>query len=194
MSSSLILASASPRRAQLLRQLELDFEIVPADINEVHHEQLTAGELCQMNAYYKSRHVSKKFPDAVVLGVDTLVTLNGKVFGKPKNLKEAQRMLKALSGNIHEVMSGVCLIHLRNHHQKILVERTRVKFRKLSAEEIHEYLSRINPLDKAGGYAIQEHGDIIVEKIFGSYSNVVGLPMERLQRELANFGVEYAMA
>ena len=194
MSSSLILASASPRRAQLLRQLELDFEIVPADINEVHHEQLTAGELCQMNAYYKSRHISKKFPDAVVLGVDTLVTLNGKVFGKPKNLKEAQKMLHALSGNIHEVMSGVCLIHLRNHHQKILVERTRVKFRKLSAAQIREYLERINPLDKAGAYAIQEHGDFIVEKIFGSYSNVVGLPMERLQKELADFGVEYAMA
>ena len=194
MTSSLILASASPRRAQLLRQLELDFEIVPADITEVHHEQLTAGELCQMNAYHKARAVSKKFPDAVVLGVDTLVTFEGKVFGKPKNLNEAQRMLRTLSGNTHEVMSGVCLINLRNHRQKILVDKTRVKFRKLDTAEIRDYLSRINPLDKAGGYAIQEHGDMIVDKIFGSYSNVVGLPMERLQEELAAFGVEHAMA
>lgn len=194
MSSSLILASASPRRAQLLRQLELDFEIVPADIEEVHHEQLTCGELCQMNAYYKSRAISKKYPDAVVLGVDTLVTLDGKVFGKPKNLNEAQRMLRSLSGKVHEVMSGVCLTHLRNHRQKILLEKTRVKFKKLDATEIREYLELINPLDKAGGYAIQEHGDLIVERIIGSYSNVVGLPMERLQKELADFGVEHAMA
>jgi septum formation protein len=194
MSSSLILASASPRRAQLLRQLELDFEVVPADINEFHHEQFTAGELCQMNAYHKCRCISKKFPDAVVLGVDTLVTLDGKVFGKPKDMKEAQRMLRALSGNVHEVMSGVCLTHLRNHHEKIFVETTRVKFRKLDRIEIDEYLSRINPLDKAGGYAIQEHGEFIVEKIVGSYSNVVGMPMERLQKELAQFGVEHALA
>ncbi|MDB6023908.1 MAG: septum formation inhibitor Maf [Verrucomicrobiales bacterium] len=194
MTDSLILASASPRRAQLLRQLEVDFEVVPADINEVHYEHLTAGELCQMNAYYKCRHVSKKFPDAVVLGVDTLVTLNGKVYGKPKNLREAQTMLRELSGKTHEVMSGVCLIHLRTHQQKILVEKTSVKFHKLDATEIRDYLSRINPLDKAGGYAIQEHGDSIVEKIEGSYSNVVGMPMERLQKELAEFGVNYAMA
>ena len=103
-------------------------------------------------------------------------------------------MLRELSGKTHEVMSGVCLIHLRTHQQKILVEKTSVKFHKLDATEIRDYLSLINPLDKAGGYAIQEHGDSIVEKIHGSYSNVVGMPMERLQKELAEFGVDYAMA
>jgi septum formation protein len=194
MSLPLILASASPRRAQLLRQLELDFDIVPADITEVHHEQLTAGELCQMNAYHKARCISKKFPDAVVLGVDTLVTLNGKVFGKPENMAAARKMLKQLSGNTHEVMSGVCLIHLRNHQQKIFVEKTSVKFRKLDAATINEYFEETNPLYKAGGYGIQDHGDMIVDKIFGSYSNVVGMPMERLQQELAAFGIEHAMA
>lgn len=174
--------------------MEIDFEIIPADIDEVHHVQLTAGELCQMNAYYKARAISKKYPDAVVLGVDTLVTLDGKVFGKPKNMQEAQRMLKKLQGKTHEVMSGVCLIHLRGHKQKIFVERTSVTFHKLTAEQIADYFTRVNPLDKAGAYAIQEHGKEVVEKISGSFSNVVGMPMERLQEELAEFGVDHMMA
>ncbi len=193
MSASLILASASPRRAQLLRQLELDFQIVPADVVEVHHEHMTAGELCQINAYQKARVISKKFPDAVVMGVDTLVTLDGKVFGKPKNLTEARKMLKQLQAKTHQVMTGVCLIRLRGHQQKVFVERTNVTFRKLTPTVIDEYFSRMDPLDKAGGYAIQEHGEMIVAKISGSFSNVVGLPMERLQEELAEFGVEQAV-
>jgi septum formation protein len=94
-------------------------------------------------------------------------------------------MLKQLSGQAHEVVTGICLIHLRGHRQRIFAESTAVKFRPLTVKEIRDYLARINPLDKAGAYAIQEHGDKIVEHISGSLSNVIGLPVERLQEELA---------
>ena len=100
---------------------------------------------------------------------------------------EAIGMLQELAGNMHDVVTGVCLIHLRNHRQSIFSERTRVKFRKLSVREIKSYLQKIYPLDKAGGYAIQEHGEEVVEKVIGSYTNVVGLPLERLQQELPAF-------
>ncbi len=183
----LILASASPRRAELLRQLELKFEIIPSEAEEIHHDYLTAGELCQINAYRKARLISKKFPDALVLGVDTLVALEKTVFGKPKTKTEAQEMLERFQGKTHQAVTGVCLIHLRSHHQKVFVEHTEVTFHPLSAPEIRHYLSRINPLDKAGAYAIQEHGGMVVRKISGSFSNVMGLPLERLKIELANF-------
>jgi septum formation protein len=185
--SSFILASASPRRAELLRQLDLDFDVIPSDADELHHEQLTAGELCQINAYRKARAVSKKHPDALVMGVDTLVTLKTRIFGKPSDLKHAKRMLEELQGKRHYVFTGVCLICLREHKQHIFCDKTEVTFRSLGQQEIEHYLSRVNPLDKAGAYAIQEHGDEVVRSISGSFSNVVGLPMELLRRELAAF-------
>ncbi|MEP6662025.1 MAG: Maf family protein [Verrucomicrobiota bacterium] len=186
----LILASSSPRRAELLRQLDGEYQIVPSEAEEIHHEHLTAGELSQINAYRKARSVSKKFPDALVIGMDTLVSLDNRLFGKPKNRAEAHKMLWKLQGKTHEVVTGVCLIHLRKHRQKIFAERTRVTFRSLTAEQISAYLARIDPLDKAGGYAIQEHGDDLVRKISGSFSNVVGLPLERLAQELLNFEIQ----
>lgn len=153
----------------------------------MEHEQLTAGELCQINAYRKARAVSKKHPDALVVGVDTLVTLGPKIFGKPKDQNEARRILQELQGKTHHVFTGVCLIHLREHRQHIFCDRTEVTFRSLGPEQIEHYLSRVNPLDKAGAYAIQEHGDDIVRSIAGSFSNVVGLPMEKLRQELQLF-------
>ena len=182
-----ILASSSPRRADLLRELGVEFNVVPSDASEIHSEQLTAIEISQLNAYRKARVVAKKFPDALVLGADTLVYLDTTLFGKPANLEDAYRMLKQLQGRKHQVATGVCLIHLRGHRQTIFAESTEVKFRPLDIHQIRDYLSRINPLDKAGAYAIQEHGDKIVENISGSYSNVVGLPMERLQAEFARW-------
>ena len=158
--------------------------MVPSDAVEVHNEQLTATEVSQLNAYRKAYAVAKKFPDALVLGADTLVYLGEKLMGKPANLEDAYRMLKQLQGRAHEVVTGVCLIHLRGHRQKIFAESTSVRFRQMDAEQIHDYLARTDPLDKAGAYAIQEHGDKIVEDIRGSYSNVVGLPLERLRAEL----------
>jgi septum formation protein len=181
---SLILASASPRRCQLLRELALSFEVIPGRAEEIHPEHLTPHEICQINAYRKARITAKKHPDALVLGADTIVCMGTRVFGKPKDLRDAHRMLSQLQGRTHEVLTGVCLIHLRTHRQKLFADSTTVTFRTLHSEQIRRYLSKINPLDKAGAYAIQEEGDLIVRNVNGSYSNVVGLPLERLKAEL----------
>lgn len=181
----LILASASPRRAELLRQLQREFQIVTSDAVEVAHEHLSPLEICELNAHRKARAVAKKIPDALVLGADTLVFLNGEIMGKPRDLADARRMLARLQGHTHQVVTGVSLIHLRRHRERLFAVSTDVMFRRLTAAQIAEYLSKMNPLDKAGAYAIQERGDLIVSEISGSYSNVVGLPVERVGAELA---------
>jgi septum formation protein len=180
----LILASASPRRAELLRQLKLEFEVVASDAKEVLDDHLSPLELCQLNAHRKARVVAKKIPDALVLGADTLVFLDHKIFGKPLNKDHAREMLLQLQGQTHRVVTGVCLIHLRTHAEKIFAVSTDVLFRPLTGEQIDEYLATINPLDKAGAYAIQEHGEMVVSEISGSFSNVVGLPIEKVESEL----------
>jgi septum formation protein len=183
----LILASNSPRRSELLRSLGLDFSVVPSEAAEVHTEELTAAEISQLNAYRKARAVAKKHPDALVLGADTLVALDTALFGKPRNREDAYRMLKQLQGHTHRVVTGVCLLHLRGHRQKLFADSTEVTFRSLGAVEIRNYLAGINPLDKAGAYAIQDGGGKIVENISGSFTNVVGLPVERLRAELEHW-------
>ena len=184
----LILASASPRRSELLRQLGAGFRVIPAQIREIQPEYLTPMEVCQINAYHKARAVAKKHPDALVLGADTIVCLGTRVFGKPADLAQAHRMLAKLQGRTHQVITGMCLIHLRAHQQKAFAVSTTVTFRKLHSDQIRRYLAKINPLDKAGGYAIQEEGEEIVQKVSGSFTNVVGLPLERLRQELALYG------
>lgn len=179
-----ILASASPRRAELLRQLELEFTVLPGHASEVAHEFLSPMEICQLNAHRKARVVAKKIPDALVLGADTLVFLDGEILGKPVDWAEAERMLLRLQGRTHQVVTGVSLIHLRTHRERLFAVSTDVRFHPLEAETVREYLEHINPLDKAGAYAIQEHGEKIVAEIDGSFSNVVGLPLERLREEL----------
>jgi septum formation protein len=183
----LILASASPRRVALLRQLGYEFTAVPSQAPELHWEQLTARELSQVNAYRKARFVAKKYPDALVLGADTLVYLQRTPLGKPANLEEAYQMLESLQGRTHYVVTAVCLLHLRSHIQRVFAEHTAVTFRPLDAVGIRRYLTKVNPLDKAGAYAIQEEGEQIIEKIDGSYTNVVGLPLERLSTELRSW-------
>jgi septum formation protein len=180
----LILASASPRRSELLRQLGMEFSVVPSSAPEIQHDQLTSREIAQINAYRKARAVAKKFSDALVLGADTLVSLDRTMFGKPSDLEQAYYMLERLQGRSHEVVTAICLLHLRSHRQRLFAEGTMVTFRALDAVGIRRYLNKVNPLDKAGAYAIQEEGDLIVESISGSYTNVVGLPLERLREEL----------
>lgn len=180
----LILASASPRRAELLREIINQFEVIPGHAEESQPEHLSPAEACLLNAYHKARVIAKKHPDALVVGADTEVVLGRRVFGKPRDIADAHAMLRDLSGREHQVITGVCVIHLRHHVQRLFFEQTVVKFRALSDEAIATYLSDINPLDKAGAYAIQEHGDEIVANIEGSFSNVVGLPVERLREEL----------
>src|ERR1700704_1664862 len=118
-SSLLILASTSPRRVELLRQLGLDFKVVRSDISEIEHEDLSAREVAQINAYRKARSVAKKYPDALVLGADTLVSLEGKLFGKPRSLEDAYIMLEHLQGRAHEVITAICLLELRQRRQRI---------------------------------------------------------------------------
>jgi septum formation protein len=183
----LILASASPRRAELLRQLAMNFEVLPSAAEEMAHEHLSPQEICQLNAHRKARAVAKAIPDALVLGADTLVFVGGEILGKPKDRAEAERMLANLQGRTHQVVTGVSLTHLRGHRERLFAVSTDVTFRPLTAEQIREYLDHVNPLDKAGAYAIQEHGEKIVSEISGSYSNVVGLPLEKLSEEIRQF-------
>ena len=180
----LILASASPRRQELLRQIQSDFRVVVSNVAEVQGEHVTPRELVRINAYRKAHAVATKFPDSLVIGADTVVCLENRIFGKPRDLEEASRMLQELEGQAHEVITGVCLVQLRAHRQTVFAESTAVKFRALTSGQIRNYLGQINPLDKAGGYAIQEHGDALVETISGSLSNVVGLPLEMLRTQL----------
>ena len=113
-----------------------------------------------------------------------MVVLGTVLYGKPRDRQDAARMLGELEGRTHQVVTGICLIHLRDHRERLLAERTDVRFRPLSQTDIGLYLDRIDPLDKAGAYAIQEFGELLVEEISGSYTNVVGLPVERLEAEL----------
>ncbi len=151
---------------------------------EMAHDHLSPWELCQLNAHRKARSVAKKIPDSLVLGADTLVFLNDEIMGKPADIADARRMLTRLQGRTHQVVTGISLIHLRAHRERILAVSTDVTFRPLTAGQIDDYLAKVNPLDKAGAYGIQEHGDLIVSEISGSYSNVVGLPVEQLREEL----------
>jgi septum formation protein len=180
----LILASASPRRAELLKLLQVRFRILPGAVEEVVHEHLSPLEVCQLNAHRKARAIAKKIPDALVLGADTLVFLDGEILGKPRNLTDARRMLRKLQGRTHQVVTGVCLMHLRAHRERIFAVSTDVLFHPLDEKQIRDYLAKIHPLDKAGAYALQDSGEMIVSEISGSYSNVVGLPVERLKAEL----------
>lgn len=183
----IVLASASPRRSELLSRLPLNFTVIPSDAPEVHDENLTVREICLINAYRKARFVAKRHPDDIVLGADTLVALNGRLYGKPTDLTEAQRMLRELAGHTHEVVTGVCLMQLRRHIIKTFSETTWVTFKSLKAAEIRKYVTTVKTLDKAGAYAIQENGEQLVRNIIGSYDNVVGLPTESLRRILANW-------
>jgi septum formation protein len=168
----------------LLRQCGVVFDVLPAAVPECDHEHLTVAEVCLLNAHRKARTVAKQHPDRLVLAADTLVALGSRRLGKPADRAEAFRMLAELAGRAHEVVTGVCLLELRHHRERLFAETTTVEFRPLREEQINAYLSLVNPLDKAGAYAIQEHGERIVAGIRGSYTNVIGLPLERLLDEL----------
>ena len=186
----LVLASASPRRRLLLAEHGYRAEIVPANVKESADPTLSVPELVRLNALLKSAALWTRRSRAVVLGTDTLVCLDGQALGKPADLGEAAAMLARLAGRWHEVYSGVCLALPAQGRVVCFVEETRVRFHPLSAPEIGAYLRLIDPLDKAGGYAAQEHGERIIAGHEGSWSNVLGLPMERLAAVLtAEFGI-----
>ncbi len=183
----LILASASPRRKRLLGEHGYEFRVVPADVTEIAPGHLSPGEITLANARAKSRAIAGAEPDALVLGVDTLVAFEGEVLGKPADMKAALAMVKRLNGRTHDVYSGVWLRHARSGRERGFIDVTRVHFRTLSEAQLRAYLERIGPLDKAGGYAAQEDRGELIESIEGSFSNVVGLPMEALAEALREF-------
>jgi septum formation protein len=180
----LILASASPRRVELLRQLVPEFGVLPSDAHELHDASIGVRRLCEVNAERKALLISGRYPDHLILGADTLVWLDGEPLAKPADGAEARSMLARLSGRLHEVVTGVCLIQEASKRIRIFSDVTRVRFRPFGPEVVEAYLSQVHTLDKAGGYAIQEHGDLIVEQVEGSMSNVIGLPLEALRSAL----------
>lgn len=183
--SEFVLASASPRRAALMRQLGVRFRVEPASVEEVSPGHLTPREICLVNAAAKAFEVARRFPEAWTVGADTEVALGIRVFGKPRDHAEASRFLRLLSGKTHQVITGVCLCRGLDGVRRTFSETTHVTFHPLTDQQIEDYLGRIHPLDKAGAYAIQEGGEEIVEAITGSFSNVVGLPLGALRRALA---------
>lgn len=184
---NLVLASGSPRRKDLLNEAGIAFEVQPAQVDEIEDWSLGIDELVSCNARLKCEAVADLRPDSLVLGADTLVALDGKPLGKPRDMDHAFQMLKTLVGNTHVVCTGVCLTQRESDRQVEFIERTYVTFRALTDDQIHEYLGLIDPLDKAGSYAAQDHGEFIIEKTEGSWTNVVGLPMEQLKVALKEF-------
>ncbi len=185
----IILASASPRRERLLRELGLRFIVVRPDGIEELDGGAAPDVVAMQNAQRKARAVAGRHPHSMVIGADTIVVLDGKIFGKPRDRADARRMLAQLAGQRHEVITGVCLVHRSLDTELVFADTTHVWMRRLEPAQIAEYHARIDPLDKAGAYAIQEHGEGIVERIEGSYNNVIGFPTERLQATLERLGM-----
>lgn len=184
----IILSSNSPRRKELLAGLDIDFEIyVIKGINETYPQNIPVTSIAEYIATEKANAYSILLNDEnLIITADTVVILNGEVMGKPKNLDEARNMLHLLSGNTHQVITGVCLTSIEK--QKHFSVTTNVTFKDLTDEEINYYVDQYKPLDKAGAYGIQEWiGYIGVKSINGSYFNVMGLPVQRIYEEIQHF-------
>jgi septum formation protein len=187
--SDLILASASPRRAEILQQIGVDFQIAPADIDETPTRQELPVDYVQRMAQEKMQHVINSIAGSstVVLGADTSVVLGCKIYGKPKNREDGMTMLADLSGKTHQVLTAIAMGNKQNCMLKLSI--TDVKFRDLEPKECLDYWNTGEPEDKSGGYAIQGLGAVFVETISGSFSGVVGLPIEQTAHLLKIFNV-----
>ena len=184
---NLILVSASPRRRELLKRLGFQFEVKPADVDERAIEYKSPRELAMKAAYQKVlSKASELTPSSILVGCDTIVVLDGTVFGKPANADEALQMLRTLSGRRHRVISGVA-VKATPSSVLLDVEESYITFRELSEREIREYVESGEPMDKAGAYAIQGGARAFVEKIEGDYWNVVGLPIHKLLDMLSQY-------
>lgn len=184
MMKKIILASASPRRKELLETAGISFEICVADVDESIPEGTAPADAAKLTASKKAQAVSETYPDAVVIGADTIVVADGKILGKPKDKADAENMLRMLSGKEHLVITGVCLA-LGN--EKTVFEKTsKVRFYQLTDAEIEAYVATDEPMDKAGAYGIQGKGCVLVESIEGDYFNIVGLPVAATVKELKN--------
>ena len=182
-SIKIILASKSPRRQELLHLMDVDFRIVLKDVDESYPDNLTPEEIAVYIAEKKARAFDESVDEEIVLTADTIVSVDGYILGKPENKAHAVEMLQMLSGKAHKVITGVCILH--KHKYNLFHDVSEVFFRKLTTEEIQFYVDKYEPLDKAGAYGIQEWiGLTGIERINGSYTNVVGLPTEKLYQQL----------
>lgn len=185
----LILASASPRRRELLGRLGVPFEVVTAEVTEHEDSATDPREMVARNAALKADWVAARHPSALVLGADTTVFIDGHSLNKPRDGAEARAMLRRLSGRTHTVHTGLAL---RRRSDGLVIdagESSEVRFRPLDEAVIEDYLARVHTLDKAGGYGIQEHGELIVEGHTGSLSNIIGLPLEMTKQLLTRCGL-----
>lgn len=182
---NIILASKSPRRQKFLKDLDVDFTVETKDIEEIYPKELKGVEITDFLANLKSKAFANLLDNDILITSDTIVWLEEKALGKPKNENDAFLMLKSLSGREHEVITSVSI--KTNHFQKIISDITTVSFKELTDEEIMYYIKNFKPFDKAGAYGIQEWiGFIAIKNIEGSYFNVVGLPVYKLYKELMN--------
>lgn len=196
-SPPLVLASGSPRRRELLAGLDLTFDVRPVDIDESpHNGEAPVDYVLRLAREKAAAGAATAKPDELVLAADTIVALDGDLLGKPRDPADARAMLRRLSAQTHEVLTGVALDgaplgNLESHVRTAAVERTRVTFAALTDEEIAWYVDTEEPLDKAGAYGIQRYGALFVERVEGNYSNVVGLPIPLTYRLLrdAGFGI-----
>ena len=188
--SRLVLASASPRRTALLSQIGLTFEVRPSDVVEPPHSAFPdkrGDAVTQKLALRKARDVAQHYNEGIIIGADTLVSLNGRLLGKPADDADALAMLTQLSGTSHEVITGVALVDAATERTVVWAETTQVYFRKLHSTEIADYIATGEATDKAGAYGIQGRGAAFVNRIEGCYFNVVGLPLASLVEHLSNF-------
>lgn len=186
----IILGSESPRRRKLLSSLGVRFRVIPARVDETLENGERPQDHVTRLARMKAETVAGRFPDLWVLGADTIVVIGGRILGKPENREEARSMLEELSGNTHDVLTGYALIHARLAGlERVRWVRSRVYMRVLSADEIEGYVATGEPMGKAGAYAIQGMGAGIVERLSGSYTNVVGLPLCEVARDLKELGI-----
>ncbi|HOA15189.1 MAG TPA: Maf family protein [Bacillota bacterium] len=188
--AGLILASASPRRVELLEALKIEFEVVPSNADETVEDGLSPGTLVEALARAKASAVSASRPKDLVLGADTVVAIGGQVLGKPKDCDDAARMLRMLQGRSHEVYTGICVKREADGFERVAHEVTEVRFLPMSEEEIASYVGTGEPLDKAGAYAIQGFGTLFISGITGDYFNVVGLPLRLVAEMLEEAGVK----
>ena len=183
-SYKIILASQSPRRAEILRMLGVSFKVESSNIHEEINQKIKQNEIPINLSEAKAEKISHKYPDKIIIGADTVVVFNKKIFGKPKDKNESKKMLKALSGNCHEVITGVTIMNKKLGVIKTFSETTKVFVQKIPTKQIEFYVNNYNTLDKAGSYGIQEWFSVWIKKIDGCYYNVMGLPVSKLHRHL----------
>lgn len=183
----IVLASGSPRRREIMEKYNIDLIVEKSNVDENINRGETPEQVSMTLSLIKALDVSNRFPKDIVIGADTIVVVDGKILGKPKGKEDAYDMLNILSGRIHEVITGVALIKADMNIKIIDYEKTRVKFRKLTDDMIYRYIGTNEPFDKAGAYAIQGVGQILVENIDGCFFNVVGLPLTKIDKLLSKY-------